>query len=71
MSEERWQVTGSAAEVYQRQLVPAIFAPWAPRVLDRAAPATGEHLLDTACGTGVVARPPWPSWPGCWPRVAA
>jgi SAM-dependent methyltransferase len=56
MSEERWQVTGSAAEVYQRRLVPAIFAPWAPRVLDRAAPATGERLLDTACGTGVVAR---------------
>jgi SAM-dependent methyltransferase len=56
MSEERWQVTGSAAEVYQRQLVPAIFGPWAPRVLDLAAPATGERLLDTACGTGVVGR---------------
>ena len=56
MSDERWQVTGSAAEVYQRQLVPAIFGPWAPRVLDLAAPATGERLLDTACGTGVVAR---------------
>ncbi|HEX5881240.1 MAG TPA: methyltransferase domain-containing protein [Actinomycetota bacterium] len=56
MGDERWQVTGSAAEVYQGQLVPAIFAPWAPRVLDLATPATGERLLDTACGTGVVAR---------------
>ena len=55
MGDERWQVTGSAAEVYQGQLVPAIFAPWAPRVLDLATPATGERLLDTACGTGVVA----------------
>jgi ubiE/COQ5 methyltransferase family len=56
MSEERWQVTGSAAEIYQRQLVPAIFDAWAPRVLDLAAPATGGRLLDTARGTGVVAR---------------
>jgi ubiquinone/menaquinone biosynthesis C-methylase UbiE len=56
MGDERWQVTGSAAEVYQRQLVPAIFAPWAPRVLDLAAPAAGARVLDVACGTGVVAR---------------
>lgn len=56
MGDERWQVTGSAAEVYERQLVPAIFAPWAPRVLDLATPATGDRVLDTACGTGVVAR---------------
>jgi SAM-dependent methyltransferase len=56
MGDERWQVTGSAAEVYERQLVPAIFGPWAPRVLDLAAPATGQRVLDSACGTGVVAR---------------
>jgi ubiquinone/menaquinone biosynthesis C-methylase UbiE len=56
MGDEQWQVTGSAAEVYERQLVPAIFAPWVPQVLDLAAPAPGERLLDTACGTGVVAR---------------
>jgi SAM-dependent methyltransferase len=56
VGDERWQVTGSAAEVYQRQLVPAIFAPWAPRVLDLAAPAAGARVLDVACGTGVVAR---------------
>ena len=56
MGEEQWQVAGSAAQVYDRQLVPAIFGPWAPRVLDLAAPATGERVLDVACGTGVVAR---------------
>jgi SAM-dependent methyltransferase len=56
MGDERWQVTGSAAEVYERQLVPAIFGPWAPRVLDLAAPVGGERVLDVACGTGVVAR---------------
>jgi SAM-dependent methyltransferase len=37
LSDEQWQVAGSAAQVYQRQLVPAIFGPWAPRVLDLAA----------------------------------
>lgn len=37
-------------------MVPAIFGPWAPRVLDLAAPAAGERVLDAACGTGVVAR---------------
>lgn len=56
MDDERWQVTGSAAEVYERELVPAIFGPWAPRVLDLAVPVAGERLLDAACGTGVVAR---------------
>ena len=56
MGDEQWQVAGSAAQVYERQLVPAIFAPWAPRVLDLAAPAVSERVLDAACGTGVVAR---------------
>jgi SAM-dependent methyltransferase len=56
MGDEQWQVAGSAAEVYERQLVPAIFGPWAPRVLALAAPAAGERVLDAACGTGVVAR---------------
>jgi SAM-dependent methyltransferase len=57
VGEEQWQVAGgSAAQVYERQLVPAVFGPWAPRVLDLAAPAAGERVLDVACGTGVVAR---------------
>jgi ubiquinone/menaquinone biosynthesis C-methylase UbiE len=56
VGDEQWQVASSAAQVYDRHLVPAIFAPWAPRVLDLAAPAAGERVLDVACGTGVVAR---------------
>jgi ubiquinone/menaquinone biosynthesis C-methylase UbiE len=56
LSDQQWQVAGSAAQVYERQLVPAIFAPWAPRVLALAAPAARERVLDVACGTGVVAR---------------
>jgi SAM-dependent methyltransferase len=56
LSDEQWQVAGSAAQVYERELVPAIFGPWAPRVLDVAAPAADARVLDVACGTGVVAR---------------
>jgi SAM-dependent methyltransferase len=56
VGDEQWQVAGSAAQIYDRHLVPAIFGPWAPRVLDLAAPAAGEQVLDVACGTGVVAR---------------
>src|SRR4029077_7887560 len=30
----QWQVTGSAAEVYEKELVPSIFGPWAQLVVD-------------------------------------
>ena len=46
----------SAAELYERYLVPAITALWAADLVDRAAPQSGERVLDVACGTGVVAR---------------
>jgi SAM-dependent methyltransferase len=52
-----WQQVGNqAAERYQRDLVPAMFADWAPRLVDAARVQAGEHVLDVACGTGVVAR---------------
>ena len=53
---ERWQVAGTAAEIYERELVPAVFGPWAPRVVDLAELRPGLRVLDVACGTGVVAR---------------
>jgi SAM-dependent methyltransferase len=56
VGDEQWQVAGSAAQVYERELVPAIFGPWASQVVGLAAPAAGERVLDAACGTGVVAR---------------
>jgi Methyltransferase domain len=52
----QWQVAGSAPEVYEHDLVPAVFGPWAPRVVGLADPQPGERVLDVACGTGVVAR---------------
>ena len=52
----QWQVAGTAAETYERALVPAVFAHWAPLVVALADPRPGERILDIACGTGVVAR---------------
>ena len=47
---------GSAAESYERHMVPAIFGPWAADLVALATPQPGERVLDVACGTGVVAR---------------
>jgi ubiquinone/menaquinone biosynthesis C-methylase UbiE len=52
----QWQVAGSAPEVYERELVPAVFAPWAPILVELAHPCPGERVVDIACGTGIVAR---------------
>jgi len=46
----------SVWDLYQRYLVPAIFAPWAEEILKLAKLGSGERVLDVACGTGVVAR---------------
>ena len=53
---EKWQLGGNAPEIYETQLVPAIFGPWAPVVVAKAALRIGESALDIACGTGVVTR---------------
>jgi ubiquinone/menaquinone biosynthesis C-methylase UbiE len=47
---------GDIAEVYERALVPTIFAPWATVLLARAEPHAGARVLDVACGTGAVTR---------------
>src|SRR5918996_1361185 len=50
------QVSGNAAEVYERQLVPVMLAPWAPKLIDLAEVRPGMQVLDVVCGTGVVTR---------------
>ena len=50
------QVSGDAAELYERFFVPALFGQWPPRLLDLADVTDGDDVLDVGCGTGVVAR---------------
>jgi SAM-dependent methyltransferase len=44
------------AWAYERLHVNALFRQWAEPVLGAAGVTTGSHVLDVACGTGVVAR---------------
>jgi len=53
---EEWQVTGDAAEVYERLFVPAIFGRWASQVTAAAHIGPADHVLDVGCGTGALAR---------------
>lgn len=50
------QVAASAAEIYEEFFIPALFADWPARVLAAVEARAGDHLLDVACGTGVLAR---------------
>jgi ubiquinone/menaquinone biosynthesis C-methylase UbiE len=52
----QWQVAGSAPEVYERELVPPVFGPWAPILIELADLKPGDRVIDIACGTGIVAR---------------
>ncbi len=51
----RWQVSGSAAEKYER-FVASWFVPWAVDLVERSGVQPGWTVLDMACGTGVVTR---------------
>ncbi len=57
MSEqEAWQVSDAAAVVYEQKFVPALFGSWPPVVAETVNIQSGDHVLDVACGTGVLAR---------------
>ncbi len=48
--------SGSAPAIYQEVLVPAMFAPFAKRLVEHGYVRPGSRALDVACGTGVVSR---------------
>jgi SAM-dependent methyltransferase len=56
MSAETFQLPLAAAEIYESEFVPAIFAEWAPLLVGMAGVRPGQAVLDVACGTGIVAR---------------
>lgn len=44
------------AETYEEFFVPVIFGPAAAQLVEVAAPASGDRVLDVACGTGAALR---------------
>ena len=56
MDDDKGQVRGDAASVYEEFFVPALFQQWAPVLASAAELQPGQRVLDVACGTGVLAR---------------
>ena len=48
--------SGSIADIYDRFMVPLVFAPYAEEVARRAATFMPGHVLETAAGTGIVTQ---------------
>jgi len=46
MTDSRWQLEGSAAELYQRYLLPGITSKWARDLVHRAELGRSEEVLD-------------------------
>jgi SAM-dependent methyltransferase len=53
---DKGQVNRNAAEVYEEFFTPALFQQWSNPVADAANVQSGQHVLDVACGTGILAR---------------
>jgi ubiquinone/menaquinone biosynthesis C-methylase UbiE len=45
-----------AAQIYEDNLVPAMFAPFATDLIRSSIPKSSDNILDVACGTGILSR---------------
>lgn len=54
--ENNYQLEGTGPELYEKILVPPLFAPYAEDLIKRVELKEGEKVLDVATGTGIVAR---------------
>jgi ubiquinone/menaquinone biosynthesis C-methylase UbiE len=55
-SVQTFQISLEAAESYEQHMVPMLFAEWGKYVVEAAGIASGQRVLDVACGTGAVTR---------------
>lgn len=51
-----FRVSTAAADIYERQNIPAVFGPSARAALEVSTPKGSASVLDAACGTGVISR---------------
>jgi SAM-dependent methyltransferase len=56
MSQAELETQIAAARAYEKVFVPALVGQWTSHVLDIAQVKPANHVLDVACGTGVLAR---------------
>ena len=54
--ESGFQLEGKAAELYEMQKVPSMFAPLADATINCINILENDIILDAACGTGILAR---------------
>ncbi|MBL6864060.1 MAG: methyltransferase domain-containing protein [Rhodospirillales bacterium] len=54
--ESGFQLEGKAAELYEMQKVPSMFAPLADATINYINILENDIILDAACGTGILAR---------------
>jgi ubiquinone/menaquinone biosynthesis C-methylase UbiE len=56
MANTRYQLEGSAPQLYERETVSTLGRPLAEQMFEYVSLAAGDRVLDAACGTGIVTR---------------
>ena len=54
--QDRYQLQGSAPQIYEEYKVPVVFRPLAELTLQYVEVKEGARVIDVACGTGIIGR---------------